>query len=380
MQSLADGLALACLAPSGGCAAHQSLAAAGVLASFSLLLLPPVALTLLHSSLPLLALISLATAAFARQLLATERQPSSGAFEALCSFLLFPETILRWLLLDPCYMELSLSSDEGTGDSKGKGGLQLFVGSLPSPATLRMLSLLSRSSELEIVNTCSSWRGYAQQCTQLGIKQTLMPRSSVDPSEAVRLLLRKHREAGAPPHRRALAVFLHCETGAHAAAIAAAFLCRLGEEPRAAAARVSEAARSKLACEEGRCRRLAALELELARGPSHAARKGKPMVAGGGRRADAGGGNSVDKGSGRGEAAAGKSGDNEEERVAERDEEEVDDSEERINEEEERARRRETYLHAVQTYGLPSQAACSDIVSAAFALEPACPSPPPLQL
>ena len=300
-QHIADVLALVCCAAVNDRASrlHPLLAVAGALSA-------PIAL----ASLPVLLLGAASRTAlcivFAHLIAAALRwkalnmdeesahpldRPEAGLSGYVAAFTFVPEAVYRWAELRgaPWSVEVWHGTD----------GSSLHVGALPSPRHVRQLASAHANGagpRVVVLNACRWWGGWTDAYSDLGIEQMRQPAASTDVLETVGALKRLLRSpaggaprtgrvvlgAGAdataadvdaeptptPSTTRPVRVYLHCESGAYAACVAAAFVASVDEslvDGEAASARICSLTAGRLRAAPREAARLSKLVLSLSR-------------------------------------------------------------------------------------------------------------------
>ena len=259
---------------------------------------------------------------------------------AAAAFLFWPEAVCRSIARRG---EATEAVEVWRGVEGRGGACSLSVCGVPPLAMLRSLAFGAHSEPVIIVNLCGWWAGYTEVYASLGLQQIRFPAGSADVLEVVATLRKICLEGGGgggeSSSGASVRVVLHCETGALACAVAAAFVSALDRptEPSAAAEHVSRTVAGRLPCGVGECTRLAGLVRELSHGK------------GGGKkgRAAAATATATDKPS----SAAPP--------PANGDDEDDDDSDDEAAAEAERAERWANYQRAVAQHGLPSAGAAT---------------------
>lgn len=329
---VADALALAALGP--------AVAVSGALCcAIALPALPALALGLLPAPRWLVATVALVLAAAGTRYLTLGRDAAARDEESVVrlarEFVLVAETLLRW----------AAHGSEGVEMHRSGGGNTLVASGQLSPARLRGLARLQAAEgrRVLLLNLCRSWRGWDSLAAELGLESVAMPSGQVYVVDAVDEVRRRMGGGGPKP----LLLLAYCETGAVAAAVAAAYLATAGVcEPAEAAARVARAAEGRLACHLAELQAVAGLADSLAGGGKRRAKKGKAPPPSGKPPADKPRAEAL-AGSGAAEAAA-----EELESSSESGEDGGGPLGEAAREREQEARR-QNYMQAVRQYGAP---------------------------
>jgi hypothetical protein len=176
-----------------------------------------------------------------------------------------PEALLGWATLGK---DCAVSVLELEGHT-------LLVGSVPSPTLVRTFAREHGvSRDVLLLNLCRFFPGYEAQYAELGLEQLRMPPGSVYILDAVDEI---RRRLATPRGTRPRALFVHCESGAVATAVAAAVLAVTGAaaDPTAAAEAVRQKTQGRCVCGAVDAERVAALALELATGGKRGNKVGK---------------------------------------------------------------------------------------------------------
>ena len=365
-QHIADVLALVCCAAVNDRASrlHPLLAVAGALsAPIALASLPVLLLGAANRTALCIVFAHLIAAALRWKALNIDEEsahpldrPEAGLSGCVAAFTFVPEAVYRWAELRgaPWSVEVWHGTD----------GSSLHVGALPSPRHVRQLASAHANGagpRVVVLNACRWWGGWTDAYSELGIEQMRQPAASTDVLESVGALKRLLRSpaggarsaaaaaadadadaepTSTPSTTRSVRVYLHCESGAYATCVAAAFVGAVDEslvDGEAASAQICSLTAGRLRTAPREAARLSKLVLSLTRTKRRDERA--KVVGAGGGSAPSGvvpGGSEV--------AAA----------VAADDEEDEEESEE---EEEAAARdqreRWQTYQQAVATHGTP---------------------------
>lgn len=203
------------------------------------------------------------------------RDPSARQEDAVArqarAFTFVPEALLGWATLGK---DCAVSVLELEGHT-------LLVGSVPSPTLVRTFAREHGvSRDVLLLNLCRFFPGYEAQYAELGLEQLRMPPGSVYILDAVDEI---RRRLATPRGPRPRALFVHCESGAVATAVAAAVLAVTGAaaDPTAAAEAVRQKTQGRCVCGAVDAERVAALALELATGGKRGNKVGKGGKAGG---------------------------------------------------------------------------------------------------
>ena len=272
----------------------------------------------------------------------TQPAPDKGGqlTRAVDALSFVPEAWARWLLLEA---NSSLCWEGGEAGAPRA----LFVGSVPSPAAIRALVKDQRAKGVEVLvlNVCEWWCGWGAACDELGLSHKHLPSARVYSLDVVEELKRRLLA----PCDKSRTVLLHCESGARACAIAAAFLAVAGPlDAAAATAAVVGATKGRASCVDEQCVRCAELALtalgvrkkgKAATRPVSSARPAAPSTAPAAPAHVSGG-------------------------EVEEEEEDDDDEEEAERVRAEQAARRATYMQAVARHGLPKPGAAPPVVTA----------------
>ena len=197
------------------------------------------------------------------------RDPSARQEDAVArqarAFTFVPEAMLGWATLGK---QCAVSVLELEGHA-------LLVGSVPSPTLIRSFAREHGvSRDVLLLNLCRFFPGYETQYAELGLEQLRMPPGSVYILDAVDEI---RRRLAAPRGAQPRALFVHCESGAVATAVAAAVLAVTGAaaDPAAAAEAVRHKSEGRCVCRAPDAERVAALALELATGGRRGNKGGK---------------------------------------------------------------------------------------------------------
>ena len=378
-QHIADVLALVCCAAVNDRASrlHPLLAVAGALsAPIALASLPVLLLGAANRTALCIVFAHLIAAALRWKALNMDEEsahpldrPEAGLSGCVAAFTFVPEAVYRWAELRgaPWSVEVWHGTD----------GSSLHVGALPSPRHVRQLASVHANGagpRVVVLNACRWWGGWTDAYSDLGIEQMRQPAASTDVLESVGALKRLLRSpaggarsaaaaaaaAGSdaaaadvdaeptptPSTTRPVRVYLHCESGAYAACVAAAFVGSVDEglvDGEAASARICSLTAGRLRTAPREAARLSKLVLRLSRAHRRAARvKAVGAVGAGGGSAPSG---VVPGGCSKAAAA-----------VADEDEDDDDEDESEVEVDAAASEQRErwqTYQQAVAEHGTP---------------------------
>ena len=283
-------------------------------------------------------------------------QPEPSLQAMASAFLFVPEVL---------YRTLGAHNDSGCVEVwRTKASARqatLSISGIPSSALLRRLARDAHAQPVTLVNLCEWWAGWRDACADLNLATVRHPagRAGGDVLAIVTTLKKLCQTGGGAGGEESsgsavgMRVILFDETGAFAAAVAAAFLTSTDAalDPASAATLVADAVRGRVPCSPTECERLAALVCQLT-GRNQGGRKSKPAAAPGStaaavHTASRSAGNAV-----AGERAGANASASDED-----DDDDDNDNDDDDNTAAEQAERWATYQRAVASYGLPNAGA-----------------------
>jgi hypothetical protein len=347
-QTLADALTLLCVSVCTDTWYHGALAVTGGLTALPSVYFLPTFLSGTASKFASLCIVAWISALGVRCMSLSDKERKLDRTEPLlyataAAFVFVPEALIRTAAL------MRRSTTAPFVEVWHSGEASLCIGGVPSLPLVRRLCKehsATPPTAATIVNLCSWWRGFYELYESLALTQVRRPAGQADVLELVRTLERSLLLPPSPPTPGPRVVYLHCETGAFAAAVASAFVATVSAMDAAAATEcVSQSVAGRLPCSGTECYRLAKLVLDLQRGGSKPTRSGKGIKKGHGS-------GNTNRGAPPPPAAAGAATPRPLEHPSD-DDDDDDDEKEAAAAEAERVERWATYQRAVATHGLP---------------------------